>query len=101
MPNVAVQPVRVYSRDRLHPFVGRGLGFTEISSFQLLLLILEDGHRSFHAEKAEPPVEGFSSGNRVQDDLLVATRLFHQVADDLLAESCSLKAGQHRDIADV
>lgn len=47
------------------------LGFTEVATLHLLLLILEEGHSSLHSQKAKLPVERLFARDRIQDDLLV------------------------------
>ena len=78
-----------------------GLGFTQVTPLQLLLLVLEDGHGCLHAKEAKLPVEGLLAWNGIEDDLLVPARPLDEVADDLLAQASALMARQHRDVADV
>ena len=78
-----------------------GLGFTEIASLYLLLLVLEYGHRRLHAQEAKLPIEGLFARHSIQDDLLVTARDFDQMSYDLLAQSGTLMTRQCGDVADV
>ena len=78
-----------------------GLGFTEIASLYLLLLVLEYGHRRLHAQEAKLPIEGLFARHSVQDDLLVTARDFDQMSYDLLAQSGTLMTRQCGNVADV
>ena len=69
-----------------------GLGFTQVTPLQLLLLVLEDGHGCLHAKEAKLPVEGLLAWNGIEDDLLVPARPLDEVADNLLAQASALMA---------
>jgi hypothetical protein len=79
----------------------RMLCLAEISALKLLLLVLEDGHRRFHAQEAELSIERFLSWDRVQDDLLVSARCFDEARDDLLSKAGALVTWKHGNVAEV
>ena len=77
------------------------LDFTQVPSLTRLLLVIKDGHGGFHSEEAEPLVELLLAGHSVEDDLLVAARLTHEIANDLLTQSRALMRWQNGYVANV
>lgn len=78
-----------------------GLGFTEITSLYLLLLILEYGHGRLHAQEAELSIEGLFARNGVQEDFLVAARGLDKMSHNLLTKPTALVTWHYSDITDV
>src|SRR5262245_26424553 len=77
------------------------LNFAQIAPRVGLRLVLENCHRRRHSPKADLPIEPLAPRHRVKDDLFVRSCALKQSQHDLFAETPTLVAWQHGDVAQV